>query len=366
MESISFSEFMNHALYDPLEGYYSRTPAIGRKGDFFTSVSVGSSLGQILAYQALEAWEALGYPDSFQVIEQGAHDGTLMVDMLEELKLLQKSCYDAVEIVLIEPLLSLRQLQFEKISSLGLSFRHYSHWGEVETESLTGFFYSNELIDSFPVDLVTYREGEWNEKRVFCGNEKGDYSWEFKKISEADPHFSFLKLIPAIEGYTTEIHRAVEPWVQSVFRALKSGVVLIIDYGYPQSVYYSRERVSGTLQMYRNHQKSIDPFHDVGEQDMTAHVNFTLLYQSALSAGAEFIGYTDQGRYLTGMGERWLCEIAEIHPADSTVFQKKIREFKTLTHPELMGGQFKVMGLSKKIAEEKAWKGFRFGSTIPK
>lgn len=356
---------MVYALYDPMEGYYSRTPAIGRKGDFFTSVSVGSSLGQILAYQALEAWEALGYPEPFHLIEQGAHDGTLMVDLLEELKLLQKSCFDAVEIVLIEPLLSLRQLQIEKINSLGLSFRHYSNWGEVEKESLTGFFYSNELIDSFPVDLVTYQEGGWNEKRVLRGKEQGNYSWELKKIEEEDPNFLSLKLIPAIEGYTTEIHRSVEPWVQSVFRSLKSGVVLIIDYGYPQSVYYSRERVSGTLQMYRNHQKSVDPFLYVGEQDITSHVNFTLIHQSAMKVEAEFIGYTDQGRYLTGMGERWLCEIAEIHPADSAVFQKKIREFKTLTHPEMMGGQFKVMGLGKKINEEKTWKGFRFGSTIP-
>ncbi len=356
---------MAHALYDPARGYYSRVPKIGKKGDFFTSVSVGSSFGQILAYQVLEVWSSLGYPEPFHLIEQGAHEGRLLVDILEELKLLQIECYQAIEIVCIEPFDRLRLLQREKWEGLKIPFRFFSDWSEVPQEAFTGFFYSNELIDSFPVDLVTYQEGGWHEKRVICGENFADNRWDLRKITEQNPLFPWLSSIPEIEGYTTEIQRTAEAWMKSVLRGFKRGVVLIVDYGYPESVYYSRERTSGTLQMYQNHQKRMDPLLHVGEQDITAHVNFTELYRKGLGEGAQFIGYTDQGRYLTGMGERWLCEISETHPADSVVFQKKIREFKTLTHPEMMGNQFKVLGLIKGTVEEKNWKGFRFGSTIP-
>ncbi len=365
MESISFSEFMNHALYDPEAGYYSRSPKIGKKGDFFTSVSVGSSFGQIIAYQALEAWIALGYPEPFHLIEQGAHDGLLMVDIMEELKLLEWDCYHAVQLTVIEPLERLRVIQSERLKGFGVPFRHFSSWEEVDSDSLNGFFYSNELIDSFPVDLVTFHQGGWYEKRVIRGKGLEGNQWDLKKITENDPLYRSVQSIPAIEGYTTEIHGKVEGWMKSVLRGLNSGVILIFDYGYPESVYYAPERTTGTLQMYRNHQKSVNPLINVGEQDMTAHVNFSTIYRAALCEGGEWIGYTDQGRYLTGMGEQWLCAISETHPADSAVFQKKIREFKTLTHPEMMGSQFKVIGLKKGGVEEKAWKGFRFGSTIP-
>jgi SAM-dependent MidA family methyltransferase len=365
MKSISFSEFMDFALYDPVTGYYSRSPKIGRKGDFFTSVSVGSSFGQMLAYQVLEVWMALDYPVPFHLIEQGAHEGALIGNVLEELKLLSLDCFTAVHTVLVEPLATLKALQSEKMKALEVPFQHFKNWEEVPAESLTGFFYSNELLDSFPVDLVTFQKGEWFEKRVAKESLSEGYQWVLEKIGREDRLFQELGKIPKIEGYTTEIHRNMERWMESVLRGIKKGVILIVDYGYPESLYYLPERTFGTLQTYREHEKSDNPLIHVGEQDITAHVNFTLPYQSAIQGGGSFIGYTDQGRYLTMMGEKWLCDISMTHPARSSVFQKKVREFKTLTHPEMMGSRFQVLGLGKGIVEEKAWNGFRFGSRIP-
>ncbi|MES2310033.1 MAG: SAM-dependent methyltransferase, partial [Verrucomicrobiota bacterium] len=296
MESISFSQFMANALYDPVKGYYSRTPQIGRKGDFFTAVSVGSSFGQIIAYQVVEAWYALDNPEPFHLIEQGAHDGSLAKDIMEELKLLEPDCFHAVQMILIEPLDSLRKLQSEKLRELSVPLQYFKSWDEVPANSLHGFFYSNELVDSFPVDLVTFQNGKWFEKRVAIDPTSTGWMLHLEEIKKDDPLQGFLERIPSIEGYTTEIHRQIEPWMTSVLQGLKAGVILIVDYGYPESQYYMKERTCGTLQTYRLHEKSDDPLVDVGEQDITAHVNFTMLYQSALHQGANLIGCTDQGR----------------------------------------------------------------------
>lgn len=363
MSSIPFSEFMRFALYDPVKGYYSKAPQIGKKGDFFTSVSVGSLFGQILAYQVVEAWKNLDFPEKMTLAEQGAHEGDLMLDILQELKLISPDCFRSLTILVVEPLLTLREKQIEKWKILNIPYVHYENWNQVEPHSLEGFFYSNELVDSFPVDLVTFEKGEWFEKRVqFL--EVQDYQWVLEPIREEDRLFVEISKLPQIEGYTTEIHIGVNAWVHEFTCAWKRAVYLVVDYGYLASQYYSRERIQGTLQTYRGHQKGVDPLQNVGEQDITAHVNFSALAQAFRQNQASVFGFTDQNRYLTAMGEKWLCDFSQIHPHDSSLFMKKIREFKTLTHPEMMGSRFQVMSATLGDFEEKKWIGFRFGSIV--
>ena len=80
---VTFAWFMEQALYHPVHGYYSSGRcAIGRRGDYFTNVSVGSLFGRLLAAQFAEMWELLRRPDDFTIVEQGAHHGDFAADVL--------------------------------------------------------------------------------------------------------------------------------------------------------------------------------------------------------------------------------------------------------------------------------------------
>lgn len=220
MVSISFSEFMQRALYDPKEGYYARLPEVGKRGDFFTSVSVGSLFGQILAHQAFEVWKKLDYPESFTIAEQGAHTGDLMYDLLQELRILSRECFQATKVLIIEPFNNLQRIQKERLRSLQIEVEHSDSWSKIPPNSVVGFFFCNELLDSFPVDLVVYREGEWKEKCVKGDRHEG-YGWE--EVTLDSKKQNEILDFPKIEGYTTELHRSFDFWVPEIFAAWKRG-----------------------------------------------------------------------------------------------------------------------------------------------
>jgi SAM-dependent MidA family methyltransferase len=143
--------------------------------------------------------------------------------------------------------------------------------------------------------------------------------------------------LPDIEGYTTEVHLNARRWMRRMADALEHGFVVTIDYGYAAEDYYAPHRKDGTLLCYHQHQVSHDPLARVGEQDITAHVNFTALADEGAAHGLKTLGFTDQSRFLTGLleqaGEALLAKLGT----------KATAQLKTLLHPELMGRTFKVL-----------------------
>jgi SAM-dependent MidA family methyltransferase len=325
---MSFRDFMARALYDPQFGYYASGRAkIGRKGDYFTSVSVGPLFGALLARQFAEIWEKLGRPVDFTLVEQGAHDGALAADVLAALPV---EC--PARLIIIEPTPHWRALQQAKLAGRDV------RWVEsVEAlEPFVGIHYSNELLDAFPVHLVRQMDGMWFERAVAV--EGGQFVWSEVPLSNE-------RLREHVDGSspTREINLAALDWMKVLASKLTRGVVLAIDYGYTR-VEPPRD---GTLEAIASHRR-VDPLAAPGEADLTAHVDFTSL---ATASDLDVLGFTDQHHFLIGLARLYFVEGERPDPRD-------MRAFQTLSHPTMLGRSFKALALARGLAGPLA--GFAF------
>ena len=301
---ISFARFMELALYHPEHGYYNRNrTVIGKRGDFFTSASVGSLFGEMLAF-----W--LKKQNIRTIVEAGAHDGTLAKDILSSL--------DA-EYIIIEPSEKLRALQQNTLAN----FKNVSWLSSIEAlPELNGAIISNELLDAFAVHVYRWSEQRWFEMCVGAG-----FQW---KPIETKLDLGIEEHLP--ENFTIELSPTAEAWWEMAARKLKSGLILAIDYGDEASGLWTK--ASGTLRAFRNHRQVPDILANPGEQDLTASVNFTRIREAGERAGLESQPIITQATFLS----KFASEFFEANPDP-----KKIRQFQTLTHPEHLGHAFKVL-----------------------
>lgn len=350
-----FDRFMELALYHPRLGYYSsgRTE-IGKRGDFYTSVSVGALFGELLALQFVEMWELLGRPKTFYLVEAGAHHGNLATDILDWLRQNHPDVASACHYIIIEPSPALQRRQRKTVQA-DLPVKWVSKLSEIRHNSLVGCIFSNELLDVFPVRRITWSNGHWRDVCVDWREERFVYTvgrfceaaHQFIADSQSRPTF-----FP--ERYTTEVCPAAEKWVHSAVRRLKRGWLLFFDYGYEASEYFAPHRTDGTLRCYYRHQPNSEPLERVGIQDVTAHVNFTAIARAGKSAGANEAGFCHQQHFLVGIAHRSYLRQLESDLAGTTsgdsktdAARKKIRAFQTLTHPDHFGRALKVLTLSK-------------------
>ena len=363
---ISFARFMELALYHPNLGYYASGRAnIGRRGDFFTNVSVGSLFGRLLASQFAEVWEKLGRPGNFTIVEQGAHDGVFAADALRALGRSAADCFAATSYCLIEPFPIWRKRQQKNLRD----FAGKTSWvaSVDEIAPFVGIHFSNELFDSLPVHLivsggVANGAAVWNEKFVTlehrlstcapsgvelrCTN--APFEFVTAGVSRSDllvPHLGFF---PA--GFETEVNLAASKLMSEITAKLSRGVVLTIDYGFSRTDFYSLHRSQGSLQVRAKQKKLSSPFQQIGLADISAHVEWTSLAEAAQSAGATPVGFTDQHHFLAGIISNFFPE------ADFNASEK--RALQTLLHPEILGRNFQALALGKDFRENLA--GFRF------
>jgi SAM-dependent MidA family methyltransferase len=369
--AIRFRDFMELALYHPEHGYYGAgRAALGRAGDYFTSVNVGPIFGELLGMQFRQMWSHLGRPDGFTIVEQGANDGALAADILGWSRDNAPDFFEAMRYEIVEGLEVLRGRQRDRLAGIptlaGLpgsanlpigirpeqrklptGFASKVTWRDAlgDLPRFTGVHFSNELVDAFPVHLVRFRGGEWRELHV-----TGALTWTDQPAT--DPTLlAALAGAPRQEGYTTEVNLAALSWARAVAAKIDRGWVVVIDYGYPRQRYYAPERRQGTLECYAGHKKGLDPLADPGFRDLTAHVEFTSLAKSFLDAGMTLAGYTDQHHFLTGLASRAF--------ADRAPTASEARGLKTLLHPEMLGTAFQVLGLARDVPEGTL-AGFRF------
>ncbi|MGA3172401.1 MAG: SAM-dependent methyltransferase [Chthoniobacteraceae bacterium] len=332
---VPFRDFMELALYHPEHGYYgSGRAALGRKGDYFTNVSVGAVFGRLIAFQFREMWEWLERPAVFTIVEQGANDGTFATDVLEWCRVEAPDFFEALRYEIVEGLEILRCRQRERLRG----FAGKVGWSISldELRRFTGVHFSNELIDAFPVHLVRFKDGDWRELYV-----TPELTWLDQPIANA-ALIEQLADVPRIEGYTTEVSLDAPRWAAALAAKIERGWVLAIDYGYPRERYYSAERTQGTLVCYSGHTRSPDPLADPGSSDITAHVEFTSLVHAFRAAGMQMAGQTDQHHFLTGLVS---CVFANRAPSPPS--PQEARGLKTLLHPEMLGTTFQVLGLSR-------------------
>jgi SAM-dependent MidA family methyltransferase len=346
--ALPWAEVMRLALYEPGAGYYRRgVRRIGRGGDFYTSVSVGPVFGELLGVFAARVWRALGEPDPFTLIEQGAHDGTLAADVLGALERDEPSLFTAVRYQIVEPDETHRAAQRATLGALARKLSHAEELGALAETPEHAVFLCNELPDAMPVHRVRFSEGRWHEMHVRAADDGG---FEFVPGKLSSPRL-VAELgkpgAPIPDGFTTEINLAMLDWIGELAAARFRGAVLVLDYGHPAEDSFSPERGAGSLRRYRAHRSDDRVLEDLGECDLTAHVNFTRLAQAAEDGGLEVVEFIEQGRFLT----RLLAESA----AGRGVARDAawLRQFHSLTHPGIMGRSFQALVLGKGVAPGK-------------
>jgi SAM-dependent MidA family methyltransferase len=349
---LSFEDFMEMALYFPGLGYYTKEATIiGRAGDFYTSPHLHPLFGAMIGKQMEEMWYLLNRPAEFYVIEMGAGLGYLAKDMMEYLKM--REIYESLHYVIVELNPSV------KISQ-GLLLKEFTgkiKWFDRLTDigPIIGCFLSNELLDAFPVRLV---EMEKNLQEIYISVNGENEFTEIKKPCrpEVKKYFKEFAIdIPSVmdSGYRTEVNLRIKEWLREISEILECGFVLTVDYGYSAEDYYSRERNRGTLLCYHQHQVIENPYINIGNQDMTAHVNFSALKKWGEEHDLSTIGFAPQGSYLMSLGiDEVMADMPELI---SDVLD--IPKIKGLLLPEGMGESHKVM-IQYKGREEVQLRGF--------
>ena len=304
---ITFAEYMAIALYHPEYGYYTNKVKIGSQGDFFTSASLGSDFGELLGIQFLEMWHNLGCPSPFYLVEMGAGNGELAQDILSYLQTnADRAFIDALKYIIIERSPALIKQQQELLHSFANLDLCWQELSDLTDDSVVGCFFSNELVDAFPVHLV---QKEANElKEIYLTLKQGQLTEVSDRLSTSAITEYFAQsdidlLSPQYpDSYRTEVNLQALDWLKTVATKLQRGYILTIDYGYSAAKYYRPARSLGTLQCYYQHRRHNNPYVNLGCQDITAHVNFTALERQGEQLKLQQIGFTQQGLFLMALG----------------------------------------------------------------
>jgi SAM-dependent MidA family methyltransferase len=312
---------MQQALYHPEHGYYSSGRCeIGRKGDYFTNVSVGSLFGQLLASQFFEIWERLGKVNDFVIVEQGAHDGQFAQDVLEFVQKRLPEFFDALHYRILEPFPILQERQRQTLEA----FRDKVDWRS-SPEPFTGVHFSNELLDAMPVRLID----RGTEKLV--GLDGDNFVFVERPVNK------------------TMFNQAALESIDQIAANLRRGYVIAIDYGFLDDEF---ER---TVEARARHRNLDSPFEQIGDADITMSVHWKSIVERAQANGLRVAGFTDQHHFLTGIISQFGRGGSPEPPAGDSGqslladSRKAKRELQTLLHPEMLGRAFQVLALEKNV-----------------
>ncbi|MCR6545585.1 SAM-dependent methyltransferase [Dehalobacterium formicoaceticum] len=337
--TLTFASFMELVLYHPEYGYYnSEKPILGKEGDFYTSVHVSSLFGEMIAEQLAEMAVLLEGP-VFSLAEFGAGKGFLAYDILKTLQIKYPTLFARTVYYIVEASSSLKKEQYRRLTDFQPQVRWVDGLDEVE-KPFRGCVLSNELVDAFPVHRVKYLEDQLKE--IYVREEEGILI-EVADVPSTpllEAYFDDLN-ITLSEGQVGEVNLAARDWLQSIGNNLDQGFVLTIDYGYEASLLYHSCRRDGTLMCYYRHQTEENPYLRLGEQDMTAHVNFSALKKWGEENGLLTTGFTNQMHFLFNLG---LAEALSKEPQKAYAAQQ-------LVNPEGMGGIFKVLIQHKNLVD---------------
>ncbi|HWK81885.1 MAG TPA: SAM-dependent methyltransferase [Thermomicrobiales bacterium] len=354
---ITVARFMERALYEPSVGYY-RAPARrpGREGDFLTAPETHPFFGFSLARQVAECWERLGRPDPFTIREYGPGMGTLAYDILAALatehpEVAATARYRLCDVNthrLREALAAMEEVGLGEVVSAETP-------DEAATSPITGVALANEVADALPCHQVVVRNGNLRERLVGWDEAAGWFALVEGPLSPALAAFDPVTRLAAEgvavaalpEGSVLEICPAAASWIAEVGRGLARGYAMIVDYGYPSPELYAGHRLEGLLRGYRDHAVTADPLNAIGEQDLTAHVDFSLLMDAAAGAGMIPCGLTTQGDALAalGLGDFLLAMQQEDGVSLDDYYQTQAAVLR-LIDPGGMG-RFRVLGLAK-------------------
>lgn len=336
---IDFASFMQMALYTPHLGYYSGgQQKFGKGGDFVTAPELSPLFGLALANQVAQSLAHTGG----DVLELGAGTGRLALNVLQGLGE-QAQLPDHYYILDVSA--HLRQVQKETLQA-GLSSEVFARvqWLDAIPHQFTGVVLGNEVLDAIAVHLLVKHDGQWHERGVAFN---GDFFWQDGPLSDASLVNDLPEDLP--EGYVTEVCPAAKGLIATIASRFERGLMLMLDYGFGAREYYHPQRNQGTLMCHYQHYVHGDPFWQVGLQDITAHVNFTAIAETALAHGLHCAGYANQAQFLINCG---ITDLLKQIPNDLNDgrFLRSVSAVQKLLSPAEMGELFKAIALTKGLA----------------
>ena len=310
---IPFARYMELAL----GAYYGRSDRqFGARGDFVTAPELGRLFGRTLANQLKE----LDGP----ILELGAGSGALAETLLGELER---------EYLILETSPALRERQRER---LGQRVKFLDRL----PAKFNGIVLANEVVDALPVHAVGWREGGIVERGV-------SENLEWAERPAAGAVLEYARTIDVPPPYDSEIGLAGQAWMRALGERLERGAMFVIDYGFPRREYYHPQRSMGTLMCHAQHRAHPDPFQRPGEQDITAHVDFSALAEAARAAGLEVLGYTSQAQFLVNCGITDV--LAQANVENALRYAPIAAEAQRLLSPAEMGELFKVLAVGRGV-----------------
>jgi SAM-dependent MidA family methyltransferase len=344
-QRLTFADYMHHALYAPGLGYYSAgNHKLGAEGDFVTAPEISALFSQCLARQCAQLLEAM--PQA-AIIEFGAGSGVMAADILLTLENLQRlpRVYYIVDVSA-----ELKQRQRQTLQQHCPHLLPYVQWlPTLPEQKMQAIILANEVLDAMPVHYFAIDKDALIKEYYVTQGSHGDLQWQLGEPSSDELQKNLHELASGClaqqSEYCSEICLWYQPWLNSVSSLLEQGVVLLIDYGFPQQEYYLPERRQGTLKCHFRHHSHDDPLIYPGIQDITAHVDFTRVAQSAYNANFEVKGFTTQAHFLLD------CGLVELMPMESDSAAKMVHHnaIKQLTLPTEMGELFKVLALTRNL-----------------
>jgi SAM-dependent MidA family methyltransferase len=348
---LTFADYMRECLYHPVHGYYSKAES-KRFADYYTSVDVHPIFGRLLARQFAEMWESLGYPEKFTLVEAGAGVGRLAAHILDFSEAKLPAFYSALHYIAVERSASRREQASVRLK-VHAEAGHFLASVEIPAHIPEGCVFSNELMDALPVHRVVMESlhrlkpvplGEGALKEIFVGFHDGRFVDVLAPVSTcAITEYFAAQNITLQEGQHAEAGLEVCDWITEVGRRLERGYVLTIDYGNPAAELFDEHHMRGTLLAYQNHRVSEDFYATPGEQDLTAHVNFTALETWGKRSGLETVGSTSQTAFLLGLGQgNEFADLYDVGETEADRVRSRL-QLKTLIYPEGMGERFQVL-----------------------
>ncbi|HEV2114439.1 MAG TPA: SAM-dependent methyltransferase [Terriglobales bacterium] len=356
---IPFSRYMEMCLYDPERGYYAaHAEQFGKAGDFYTSSDVHAVFGRLLARQFEEMWRALGSPAALPVVELGPGRGLFAQDVMDWSEKKFPEFFHGLHYALVEASPALRQRLAETLGKRIAEGRAkiFSSLEELPNKlSAPTIIFANEFFDALPVEVLSHR----GELRAGC--EQGRFVESFVPSSAAALEYLDRYSVHPEAGERVEAALSAQDYMESIAQKLGRGFVIIIDYGYTREEQLAG-RHRGTVTAFRRHTISASPYEAPGEQDITAHVNFTALQSVAEKQGLEPLALLTQAQFLMGIGEA--NQFADAFegtrlPQEQT---KVALQLKHLVTPAAMGENFQVlvMGKGVDVASGRRLSGLKF------
>ena len=297
---ITFHDWMKRALYDPTSGYYQRSDRErwGRAGDYRTSPERSALFAATFTRYFARLYEELGRPREWTIVECGAGGGDFSLGALETLARRFPEVFDATRYIVYDVSLDALRRTRERLVEFGDRVMFVSSFDEIRIDN--GIFFSNELLDAFPVHRVVQTERGLAELYVSVDtNSWSRGTLSTPRLSEFSEDYSLELAVDQI----IEINLEIDDWFARVASRLANGFVITVDYGAESvQLYDPALRPNGTLRGFRQHEFVDDVLSCPGECDITASVNWTQVKTVGERVGLEVVDFAAQDKFLLSAG----------------------------------------------------------------